>query len=533
MIKGNLEKDVAEILSRSAVTFDTDRRYNNQKAWPFWYPFIPKPYLETDILNNGLGLQGITVRAGETKEINVRLDRDTIYRQLNVKYTPFRCSLGPQITGTISTTAGDATVTGTGTTFTTAAPKGTHISWLDDAGNIRHGVVDSVTSNTSLELEQPVTTATTDANFFHCLLLWYDTPPMQKRDTYAATTGTIEIAAGGDDIAGSGTDFDPEINVGDVIQVEDADGVLRNFMIATRSNDTTATITETLAAGDPGVPAGSTFTVIATALTGTITADPANRLITGVGTSFDEEVKRGDTLFFPNTSGVVQAAPASDIASDLLLKTSQPIQASSAGDNIARGVGTNQAEFKTLTGTISAAAAGTAIVGTGTSFTTELRPGDRIQVVDSDGVLQLFEVDTITDDTNLDVVATIDTAAAAGSTFFLAGSILPKNLFRYRPLTDFIRVSYIMKSLRGRYLYGGTQEFLDPSRPTNSGLRERPHLISALQGADDGLGMLRTAMLFAYDSVCALRIQNLYTEDIIINGALYGYKVDIKGGEVD
>ncbi len=276
-------QEAGEILNRNAVSFETDRKYNNQKAWPFWYPFIPKPYLNTDILYNGMGLLGITVRAGETLTLPIQTDRDSVYRLINVRFTAYRCILGSALDApnTIVTAVGDKTVVGTGTTFTNLA-KGQPIGWTDDGGVVRCGIIDVITDNTNLELEKPAVSVSTGVLLFKAMY----------SQNYGGTPNALQ----------------------------------------------------------------------------------------------------------------------------------------------------------------------------------------------------------------------------------------PANLFVFRPLTQMLKVSYIMTSLRGRYLLGGTQVVPDPQGST--GMQERPLPVTALQGDEkDGLNQIRTSALFGYDSSFGVKITNIFSEDIIVNGTLFGYKI--------
>jgi len=82
-------QDVEKALFQRAVKFGEVPRYHNIKAWPFWYPFIPYPYLDTDSQNNGLGLMGFTIAAGAIQEIPVVLQPDVIYQLLDIKYNAY------------------------------------------------------------------------------------------------------------------------------------------------------------------------------------------------------------------------------------------------------------------------------------------------------------------------------------------------------------------------------------------------------------------------------------------------------------
>ena len=78
-----------------AVQFGQSPRYNNVKAYPFWFPFIPYPYLDTDkeeqppTSGARLGRLGHAVAAGATIEIPIKMAENAPYHLLNVKYTAY------------------------------------------------------------------------------------------------------------------------------------------------------------------------------------------------------------------------------------------------------------------------------------------------------------------------------------------------------------------------------------------------------------------------------------------------------------
>lgn len=150
----NASVESGKALDRESVIFDADRKWNNQKAWPFWYPLIPYPYHETDTLNNGQGLLGIQVLPGQIKNINIITDRDTAYRLLNFKYTVFAANEGTAGAGTATFAAGSTAVVGVGSDFTTIFPDG--IGWITYVGGttglLRTVFVESVTDATNLTL---------------------------------------------------------------------------------------------------------------------------------------------------------------------------------------------------------------------------------------------------------------------------------------------------------------------------------------------------------------------------------------------
>lgn len=154
-MSNRLVRDATAILNKNAVQFDAHRRYNNQAAWPFWYPLVPKPYLETDTLNNGLGLLGHTIEPDSRKEINVQLDRDSVYRLINLKYTASFCAPGTLLTGTIIVTAGSVDVVGDETLFTSELKIGDPITYEDENFIRRCSVVKTITDNENLTIELP------------------------------------------------------------------------------------------------------------------------------------------------------------------------------------------------------------------------------------------------------------------------------------------------------------------------------------------------------------------------------------------
>ena len=159
-------------------------------------------------------------------------------------------------------------------------------------------------------------------------------------------------------------------------------------------------------------------------------------------------------------------------------------------------------------------------------YLTDLAQGDEIWYVDATGVVvdEHPIVDGIVSDALAKFTNPITTTGGVGTPLGVGvhsanRSPVPTNLLKYRRLTDYIRVTVSMPSLRNRYLMGGLQE-------DNSGLLERPHIISSLQGNDDGLGQLRTESLQPYEGIINIRFHNDYSEDVIINGPLFGYKIN-------
>lgn len=90
---GTLTNTADRVLSKNAIQFGESPRYNNIKAWPFWIPFIPYPYLDTDTQNSGLGLFGLNIAAGAILDIPIITDQEVPFYLINIKYTAFKVDI--------------------------------------------------------------------------------------------------------------------------------------------------------------------------------------------------------------------------------------------------------------------------------------------------------------------------------------------------------------------------------------------------------------------------------------------------------
>lgn len=97
----------------------------------------------------------------------------------------------------------------------------------------------------------------------------------------------------------------------------------------------------------------------------------------------------------------------------------------------------------------------------------------------------------------------------------------PKNLFQIRPLYKYLKVSLIITSIDTEYTYGGDQ--YDPL----TGLTPRRQEVGSLQGFNSGLGMLRTPWQIPKNGMVTVRVENRYTETLIVSGTLFGYKITV------
>lgn len=69
-------------------------------------------------------------------------------------------------TGTLTTASGSANVTGAGTLFTTEAIAGSTLGWIDDAGIMRTGVVNTPSSATALSLNSVALSNATAVSYY-------------------------------------------------------------------------------------------------------------------------------------------------------------------------------------------------------------------------------------------------------------------------------------------------------------------------------------------------------------------------------
>ena len=122
---------------------------------------------------------------------------------------------------------------------------------------------------------------------------WWDADRFPVEENFGSDlTGTIGIVAAA--ITGAGSNFDPEIDVGDFIVFNDDTGLRAYGEIATRTNDTTAT----LATAVVNTVVGSTFKKVGSvpAGGGTLTLVSGSTAVVGVGTAFAVDVSAGDFI---------------------------------------------------------------------------------------------------------------------------------------------------------------------------------------------------------------------------------------------
>lgn len=432
--------------------FDSYVKYNNQPAWPFWYPFIPFPYLDTDSENGGLGLLGFTLNAGEIKDIPIITEQDTAYRLINIKYSIYRDCAGARIGtnalfGITEGTTALGVTAGTGD-FTTDLIEGSPLYWVNDDDEIQTAIVVTITDDDNLVINKTTTGESTAQRLFfgqYC-----DTTGVCEQVLTAPTTltGTITITTGSAAIVGVGTLFVAELTVGDMILFIADDGTQRIAQITVITDNLNATM-NFLAANVDFPATGVTFSVRASNIgTGTLqSVNVTPNVIVGNVTTFLSDFVAGDLMFYATDAGTF-AVCIDAVINDLIMTYTGPAE------------------------TITAAT---------------------------------------------DLYANGDGSAPV---------IQPPNLKVVTPMTKFLRATLIITSSVNKYLYGGSQSFIS----TDPGLIERRIQISAMQGIDDGAGIVRTPYLVPKESTILIRIENTYTGPITVNGNTFGYKLALAGG---
>jgi hypothetical protein len=235
---------------------------------------------------------------------------------------------------------------GTGTTFTSDLTVGDIVTINGETRNVV-----SVVNNTRLDVDAPFTN---HAN---------------TQDIYPRTNVII----------GTGTNFDPQINVGDLITI----------------NNETRRVT--LVTDDETLEVNSVFINQAT----DVLLYKENAAILGVGTSFTTELQANDVIKVNNQIREVLTVDSDTLlsvnapftyfgTSNIISKLSNTILTISgntnslseiivAGDNISFNIASSNV-YKQKSGTIKVFTTNTAVVGTSTSFDTEMQEGDFIKV---------------------------------------------------------------------------------------------------------------------------------------------------------
>ena len=282
------------------------------------------------------------------------------------------------LTGTVTVGAGTKAVAGTATTFTTDLVAGQTILI-----GTQYCVIDAITSDTALTITANHTAGATAADY--------------SRVAYTDLSGTMTITAGTKKINGEWTAFDTELVAGTSVVYLGGEHHLIATITDAEDMDTTANHV-----------AGS----VDVALTGTVTVGAGSDAMVGVGTAFLTEVTPLVTWLHIGTEWILAASVADD--ENLVLNAVH-----TAGVTAATIYDSPTGELATptlLTGTVSVTAGLTAVVGVGTTFTTDLVVGDVIDILG-----ELVTVSSIGDANNL-VIATAHVAGASGAVYSISNT---------------------------------------------------------------------------------------------------------------
>lgn len=255
-------------------------------------------------------------------------------------------------------------------------------------------------------------------------------------------------------------------------------------------------------------------------LTGGIVRVRSN-LIGGIGTLFKTELSPGDVIMIDPGGAPIIFATVAEIILDTVLKTVEDLSAFGSEEEPASyyimrsrnipfvpwpGV---DAHNYTLAGTLSylATASPINITGTGTLFLTELVVGDKIRLMDNDGVEQFLIIASIADDV---------TAVAFG----LAGAAAT-NVAAAKFYTDYTDIEFSIFASGG-----GGQRFLGKSRVLgNQGVNGggSPEIIPG-SGA---VSAIRRPYLYGKSGAVTVRVTNLVNDARRVHGHLFGARVRI------
>jgi hypothetical protein len=357
---------------------------------------------------------------------------------------------GSALAGSVALTNGSTTVTGTGTTFTTALTVGQWLVFASDP-TLTHYQINAIGSDTSLTLGSNYAgapAASTTAVIVNIL------------------AGTVAVTYGSTTVSGTGTTFTRVLTVGQSL-VFGSDTTNTLYQISSIASDTsltltlkyagasssstTATAVNTTAQGNYGIqlsvcspttppsPLPISITVFAktTPIPQTVSG-LASQLQRALNSALSVQMSGASAQCSVSGYGVGQAIRVNASLPqfpDAVLTFSAPAAASGLLDassalglnppstaNVAHyALGTNNgtANNVALAGTVALAQYSPTVTGTGTAFTTALKVGQWL-VFASDPSQTLYQVGVITSDTSLTLASNYLGATTASTTATLA-----------------------------------------------------------------------------------------------------------------
>ncbi|VVE55751.1 hypothetical protein PHO31112_05027 [Pandoraea horticolens] len=255
--------------------------------------------------------------------------------------------------GIVGTVAGSPDVVGIGTRFTSDIAAG---DWLT-IGPETHKVA-AIASDTALTVESPWTEATAVS---------YEAVRGENR---FPGKGTIDGTTSNDIVTGRGTSFSIQVRVGDRIAMPEIsiDGIEPVRTVTAIVSDTSLTVDHPWPLGFNGIA----YTIIPfNAGKGEVAVTQGSSTVTGTDTGFTTQVRVGDEITITFDHEDLGFRTVAEVISDDVLRVTQAWPVSFDGAYKIELPGS---------GVVAITAGETTATGTGTSFFTQVKPGDSITI---------------------------------------------------------------------------------------------------------------------------------------------------------
>lgn len=227
------------------------------KAYSYLYSAVTSQYTDQ---NPFADTEEFRLGPLEAKDFPVVLDQIAHFMFFSTRFQVATEECGAALTGTISISAGSSTVAGAGTSFLSQVKRDQTIWVADDAGTLRFFRVLAIASNTAMTIYGSAVSAITAKAFGIAKTGLIPTPKYFGQPAHIQQlTGTMTLTAAANTVAGVGTAFTTELDVGAKIRLKDDGGTFRHYVIDTITNATTATIKGLAVANATAVTASRWF----------------------------------------------------------------------------------------------------------------------------------------------------------------------------------------------------------------------------------------------------------------------------------